>query len=110
MARKTDNARTVAISTAPYDEDNPGPYVTFVFRYRDQGAFMPHVDVPRRIDHIKLYTTEMLKAMGIIDNGLKRPAEEHDEVIEINSDSEGEEVRVIPIPFNHRVPSPILCS
>lgn len=32
-------ARTVAVSTSPYDPNEPGPYVTFVFRYRSRGTF-----------------------------------------------------------------------
>ena len=42
--RKSRNSRTVAISTEPYDEHNPGPYVTFIFRYRSRGQHI--LDIP----------------------------------------------------------------
>ncbi|KAH8112681.1 hypothetical protein DFH11DRAFT_470693 [Phellopilus nigrolimitatus] len=61
---RSKNPRTVAISTAPYDPNEPGAYVTFEFRYRSQA---------------------MLKATGIIENGRKRPNESSDDVIEIES-------------------------
>ncbi|GJJ08353.1 hypothetical protein Clacol_002567 [Clathrus columnatus] len=38
--QRTDSTRTVAITTIPYDENRPGPYLTFVFIYRSPGLAM----------------------------------------------------------------------
>ena len=104
MARRSDKARTVAVSTAPYDEDNPGPYVTFLFRYRDRGNVLLIFAENMWIDFPNM--KEMLKAMGIIDNGLKRSAT--DEVIEIYSDTEDDEVRTCILRANQ--PSLVLTT
>ncbi|KAL5504381.1 hypothetical protein ACEPAH_8455 [Sanghuangporus vaninii] len=64
-AKRIERARTVSISTAPYDPNEPGPFVVFEFRYR---------------------SLEMLKAIGIVQTGRKRLSESaKDDVIEIDS-------------------------
>lgn len=82
--------RTVAVSTSPYDPNEPGPYVTFTFRYRSRGTFSSfRIQQDRGFSLTSI--TELLKANGIIssqrDNPRKRPSED-EEVIEIESDEE----------------------
>ncbi|KAL5525560.1 hypothetical protein ACEPAG_6896 [Sanghuangporus baumii] len=68
-AKRVAKAQTVSISTAPYDPNEPGPFVVFEFRYR---------------------SLEILKAIGIVQTGRKRLNESaRDDVIEIvSSDDE----------------------
>jgi len=68
-ASKRSSTKTVAISRAPYDEDHPGPYVTFVFKYR---------------------STDLLKAQGIIPNNTNVKGGHHCDEIIIVSDSDEE--------------------
>ncbi|KIJ55007.1 hypothetical protein M422DRAFT_775170 [Sphaerobolus stellatus SS14] len=69
-AKRTNSTRTVSITTAPYDEENPGPHVIFLFKYRSE---------------------DLLRAQNIIPNS-NNVIPEHDpeEVIVISDDSEDE--------------------
>ncbi|KAF8591218.1 hypothetical protein K439DRAFT_1627287 [Ramaria rubella] len=68
-SKRTVASRTVAVTTAPYDINNPGPYVTFVFNYRSE---------------------DLLLADGIIDgnNNNKRKSPDDDDEVIVISDSE----------------------
>ncbi|KAL5526324.1 hypothetical protein ACEPAF_8047 [Sanghuangporus sanghuang] len=85
-AKHIERARTVSISTAPYDPNEPGPFVVFEFRYR---------------------SFEMLKAIGIVQIGRKRLNESAtDDVIEIDSsDDEASSTTLHPSSRSPSTPS-----